>query len=100
MTYFVDNGPKINGFCVCWTDSLHAVEQEKGRVWVGVRGGEVGPHHSMQLYFRDFCLLTLDVASIRPAGFCVICFCCESMHRSKVHSSNDNHTQNTHTHTC
>ena len=34
VAYFFDNGPKMNWFCVYRTDSLHEVEQEKGRVWV------------------------------------------------------------------
>lgn len=80
-----------------WTVSMQS-SQRKGGVW-GVRGGELGPHQSMQLYFHDFCLFSLAVTSIRPAGFGVICFCCESMHGSKVHFSSDNLTKNTHIHT-
>lgn len=31
MTYFADDGPEINWFCVYWTGSLHAAEQKEGR---------------------------------------------------------------------
>lgn len=55
--------------CLCRTDSLPA---DRAREGVGVRGAEVRPHHSVQLYFRAFCLFTLDAASIRPAAFCYL----------------------------
>lgn len=79
-------GQKMHRFCVCAGQTVSIpVEQERSWVWVGVRGLEVRPHHSVQLYFRALCLFTLDAASIRPAGF-VICFHYESESRSKVHS--------------
>lgn len=51
------------------------IEQERSLAGGGGGGGggaEVRPHHSVQLYFPAFCLFTLDVASIRPAGFCYL----------------------------
>lgn len=101
-TYFVDNGPKSE-LILCVLDRLSVCSQARKRADCG-EGGKVGPHQSMRLYFHDFCLFTLDAASLRssssstPQDF-VLFVCCESTHRSKVHSSSDNHTQNTHMHT-
>lgn len=41
MTYVVDNGPKVNWFCVSWIDC--AIEQEKGED-EGGGGCKFGPH--------------------------------------------------------
>lgn len=63
----------MHRFCVCAGQTVSLlIEQERSRAGVGVRGAEVRPHHSVQLYFRAFCLFTLDAASIRPAAFCYL----------------------------
>lgn len=76
VAYSVDSGlkkKKVHWFCVCAGQTVSMlIEQERSRAGVEVRGAEVRPHHSVQLYFRAFCLFTLDVASIRPAGFCYL----------------------------
>lgn len=99
VTYFVDNGPKVNWFCVYWTDCPCAFEQ--GADGEG-GGGKFRPHHLKRLYISWFCLFTLDAASLRSSASSLRDFvrfvCCEPMRRSKVHSSSDNHKQNTHIH--
>lgn len=54
VTYFVDNGPKVNWFCVYWTDCPCAFEQ--GADGEG-GGGKFRPHHLKRLYFHDFVYL-------------------------------------------
>lgn len=88
---------RVHGFCVCAGQTVSMLtEQERICAGVGVRGAEVRPHHSVQLYFGAFCLFTLDVSSIHPAGFC---FRYESEPQSKVYSLQWEVRHRTHTYT-
>lgn len=100
MTYFADSGPKVNWFCVYWTDCLCAIGLEGWGGLVGLQGRvavKVGSHQSMQWYFH-FVYLSWRRRRSTPQDF-VLFVCCELTHRSKVHSFSDNHKQNTHIHT-
>lgn len=87
-----------NKLILCVLDRQSPCSRTKGGAGGGWGVAQLGLITQRNCIFMIFVywLWTWRLSALQD--FCVICFCCESMHRSKVHSSSDNHTQITQIH--